>query len=267
MLPTLLFLSLCLTAAASIIPRQDAKTCTAPEKRLEWRQLDIDNQRQYIEAVKCLKSKPSTLGLATTLYDDFPYVHAHLDQTIHSVAMFLPWHRYFVHLYEESLRECGYKGPMSYWDWTLDVADVSGSSIWDSETGFGSNGVPNESETNQWGYPRNCVPEGPFRDLRLEYEALDERNHCLTRNFNNGTNQPGDMFANAYSKEAMDRIMSQITYAEFRYELEGGPHGAIHSAIGGDMSPSTSPNGMYNFFKASQTNHFRPNFLSSSRPN
>jgi hypothetical protein len=29
---------------------------------------------------------------------------------VHSVASFLPWHRYFVQIYEQALKECGYTG-------------------------------------------------------------------------------------------------------------------------------------------------------------
>ncbi|RYP05075.1 hypothetical protein DL765_009954 [Monosporascus sp. GIB2] len=178
-----LFLSAGLSASASIIPRQDARTCTAPEKRLEWRQMTVENKKQYIESVQCLKTKPSKLG-----------------------------------------------------------DDVSGSAIWDPETGFGGNGVPHETEKDKWKQPRNCVPDGPFKDLRLEYLGLDMENHCLARNFNNGTSFPGDMFSPSYTKEAVENVMALTTYPDFRYDLEGTPHGAIHSAVGGDLSPPTSPN-------------------------
>lgn len=36
----------------------------------------------------------------------------HLKHPVHSVASFLPWHRYFVNVYEGALKECGYEGAM-----------------------------------------------------------------------------------------------------------------------------------------------------------
>lgn len=33
-----------------------------------------------------------------------------LTDTVHGIAGFLPWHRYFGQVYEDALRECGYKG-------------------------------------------------------------------------------------------------------------------------------------------------------------
>ena len=44
--------------------------------RREWRELSDAEKSEYIEAVQCLRSSPSRLGLNQTLYDDFPYVHS-----------------------------------------------------------------------------------------------------------------------------------------------------------------------------------------------
>ena len=50
--------------------------CTDPVVRQEWRGLSEAERRDYIEAVQCLRSSPSRLGLNQSLYDDFPYVHS-----------------------------------------------------------------------------------------------------------------------------------------------------------------------------------------------
>jgi tyrosinase len=69
---SLTFPALCAAVAVS--------KCEIPTKRVEWRELDDAARQQYTDAVLCLSTKPSRLGLNTTLYDDFPYVHAHLDK-------------------------------------------------------------------------------------------------------------------------------------------------------------------------------------------
>ena len=51
-------------------------TCTNPHIRREWRDLSDAEKSDYIEAVQCLRSSPSRLGLNQTLYDDFPYAHS-----------------------------------------------------------------------------------------------------------------------------------------------------------------------------------------------
>lgn len=66
---------------AAVVPRQLGSACTDPPKRIEWRQLGAEIQKEYIEAVLCLRTKPSALGLNTTRYDDFPYIHTHLDKS------------------------------------------------------------------------------------------------------------------------------------------------------------------------------------------
>ena len=54
--------------------------CINPPKRVEWRELSAVDQKGYIDAVLCLKTKPSRIGLKkSTLYDDFPYVHFKLN--------------------------------------------------------------------------------------------------------------------------------------------------------------------------------------------
>lgn len=53
--------------------------CTSPEKRVEWREMKPEQQKSYIEAVQCLTTKPSKIGLNSTLYDDFPHVHFQLN--------------------------------------------------------------------------------------------------------------------------------------------------------------------------------------------
>lgn len=52
-----------------------AAPCEEPALRKEWREMSADEQGAYVKAVHCLASKPSRIGLNTTLYDDFPYIH------------------------------------------------------------------------------------------------------------------------------------------------------------------------------------------------
>jgi hypothetical protein len=85
----LLSASLC---AGVTIPRRAEIACNNPTKRIEWRNLGSEVQKQYVDAVLCLKTKPSGLGLNTTRYDDFPYVHTHLDNTSTWIFLFFTLH-------------------------------------------------------------------------------------------------------------------------------------------------------------------------------
>lgn len=88
------------------------------------------------------------------------------------------------------------------------------------------------------------MTDGPFKGLRPAYKGGNYDPHCLARNWNNGTYEIGDMLGSAYSPEAIATVNQKTTYPAFHTGLENGAHGAVHSGIGGDMSPATSPNGI-----------------------
>lgn len=219
------------------------------QTRVEWRKLSKSAQADYISAVKCLDKLPSKIGLKTSHYNDFPYVHTKLNIQIHFVAQFLPWHRYFVHLYETSLRECGYRGSMPYWDWTIDSKDMSKSPVFsnDKTRGFGGNGL-----NGGFGSPARpnpltmCVLDGAFNNFTVQYYDNTLRPHCLNRGFNDGLGQAGKFQGNSYSPQVVSKIINtSMNFSTFATDLENGPHGAIHQAVGGDLIPSTSPNGKF----------------------
>jgi hypothetical protein len=110
--------------------------CQQPSTRREWRTLNEIEKTDYLTAVKCLATKPSKLQNKGTLYDDFPWVHKHTSTNskptvqpstlsmlkdftdtliAHVSAPFLPWHRYYIHLYEKALKEdCSFDGVLPY---------------------------------------------------------------------------------------------------------------------------------------------------------
>jgi tyrosinase len=90
---------------------------------------------------------------------------------------------------------------------------------------------------------RNCVADGPFKNLRPTYYGPNKEEHCLARNWNSGGNTVGDMMAFAYTNAVVERIQGLETFQEYASDLEARPHGAVHVGISGDMMPSTSPNG------------------------
>ena len=85
-----LLISIIGAASAIALPTTgiNATACLLPQKRIEWRELGADNQQNYINAVKCLKTKSSRIGLQeSTLYDDFPYVHFQLNHFSESFSV------------------------------------------------------------------------------------------------------------------------------------------------------------------------------------
>ncbi|KAJ5179844.1 hypothetical protein N7492_003054 [Penicillium capsulatum] len=245
----LLSLGLLLLAGGSL-----AKNCKDPVERREWRQLDQDERRRYLSAVRCLAAKSDVTGgleNAVSLFDSFQAIHSQQAPHIHWVGHFILWHRYFVATYERVLRDvCGWEGGQPYWNWALDASSTDNSSmqifeteIFDSKTGFGGNGqpfLPATPEQNPFNLEGRtgggCVQDGLFREGRfhLHVQQPKDKPDCLRRDF-----IPWIM--NHFGQQSMvDHVMEQPDYAAFARAMENIPsfsrpniHGSAHFGVGG----------------------------------
>lgn len=139
-----------------------AGTCTSPSTRIEWRSLSDAQKTAFVQAVKCLKDLPASGSFASagsqSRYEDLVAVHIQLVDSIHMVAQFLPWHRYYVHIFESMLRdECAYTGPMTWWNEPLDAGNFANAPLFTSQW-FGS--APLKS-----GSSGTCIEDGVSRLL------------------------------------------------------------------------------------------------------
>ncbi|KAM0354217.1 hypothetical protein ACHAPU_001255 [Fusarium lateritium] len=242
--------------------------------RREWGSLSKKDKTAYIDAVKCLQSKPSKTPTsfsngAKTRFDDWVAIHLNQTQSIHYTGNFLSWHRYFTWVYEEALRnECGYKGTQPYWDWARSaVSGLSKSPVFDgSATSLGGDGeyIPNRPDIilgASSGLPPvylptgsggGCVKSGPFKDMKVnlgpaaldlpggEIEArpnpLEYNPRCLKRDLSDVVNR---RYANATS--VLNNIVQPKTVLDFQMQMQGIPgtgdigiHGGGHYSMGGD---------------------------------
>ncbi|KAL2120474.1 hypothetical protein VTJ04DRAFT_4501 [Mycothermus thermophilus] len=154
--------------------------------RRNWKTLTNEEKKAYTSAINCIHSKPSRYDPAVVpgalnRYDDFVAVHVIQTRFIHATANFLHWHRYFIWLFEEALKEeCGYDGPFPYWHWP-DTAEQPYPSIVfnDSEFGLGGNGedIPHNLNGTLMGgglivipfenSGGGCVTTGPFANFTV----------------------------------------------------------------------------------------------------
>jgi tyrosinase len=97
------------------------------------RSLTVNERQQYIKSVKCLLAKAPiskrSYPAVTNRYEDFVALHANAtndglglyrniglnifgsEHGVHWNHELLPWHRYMIWAYENTLRdECGYRG-------------------------------------------------------------------------------------------------------------------------------------------------------------
>jgi len=173
------------------------------------------------------------------------YIHMDLNTRIHYTGLFLPWHRWFVHVFEESLKtKCNYTGASPYWNWTIDAPDFYESSFWkdsDPVSGLGGWGDPNADFR---------VPDGGFHTLPLSYPSphTPRRNFTL-RAFSGPFPFPRDplTIGNAsFSASVIEEVLqtSSGDYKGFQKGLEApeGPHNGVHDTVGGDMAGSCPDN-------------------------
>ena len=109
--------------------------CSNLRIRTEWRQLSSSQKSSFVNAVKCLMNRPSSGSYpgSRNRYEDLVWVHQQMVNTIHMVGQFLPWHRYYLHVFEDMLKtECGYSQPIPWWDETKDAGHFASSPVFDS---------------------------------------------------------------------------------------------------------------------------------------
>lgn len=111
------------------------------------------------------------------------------------------------------------------------------------ETAFGGDGSDEVQERTSNNETLRCVVDGPFSSLRPSYRAINPthmatEDHCLFRGLNDG-----ELQASFYNSTNINLVQAFEPFENYSAELEGSPHGIIHSAIGGEMDPTTSPNG------------------------
>ncbi|KAJ6004732.1 tyrosinase [Penicillium herquei] len=226
------------------IPGYFTGTCTEEKMtvRKEWRNLSKAQQKNFLDSVECLINSPAQSGLTATTsrFSDLQALHRAKTNTavgdvIHDVGQFLPWHRYYMHIYETLLRdECGLTAPMPYWDevYDADSGDMWQSAMWDAEA-FGGNGTGSGL----------CVEDGRFSNLTLHIGPGDEdTDYCLRRSWDGA-----DAIANANSK-VLEMCNSYNTFSPWWYCVAELPHKGVHTYVGGVMADIKSSPGDPIFF-------------------
>lgn len=240
--------------------------------RKEWRKLSIQERKNYVQAVLCLRSvRPALYEKevqgASSRYDDFQLVHINQTFFIHINAKFVAWHRWFTWTYERALRnDCGYKGFQPYWDWTLDADNIEASPLFDgSDSSMSGNGVavPHNDTRKEISLPSipvtivdylpagtggGCVVTGPFANITVSFgpvsndlntgllnnpHNLDYKPHCLRRDFS------ADFVRSSVSADKVRDLLNSPNATVFNGVLDASIHalhGGPHNGVGGEMA-------------------------------
>ncbi|MBW4570195.1 MAG: tyrosinase family protein [Tolypothrix carrinoi HA7290-LM1] len=131
--------------------------------RKNFRDLSRAEKQNYIKAVKAIKTRKSRFT-GRSIYDEYVLWHSLATSRIdpsdlkgfrnaaHVGPAFLPWHRYYLHRFEQQLQRSVPGVTIPYWDWTQDASDPFNSPIW-ADDFMGGNGDPQDN---------NLVKTGPF---------------------------------------------------------------------------------------------------------
>ncbi len=201
-------------------------------------------------------------------YDDFIRRHHHsmmeatpwqgeapdpqVRNAAHRGPAFLPWHRYFLREFEQTLQHHNPYVTLPYWDWAADAANPSVAPLWNTGPGrhyVGGNGL---------------ITSGPFANWTALVEnssgSLVPRPGGIRREL--GVQAAGDNPPFPTAAQVQGALQSFPKYdtepwdtqsaESFRNRLEGWArigsesgaqlHNSVHVWIGGDMGPGTSPN-------------------------
>ncbi|KAK4232958.1 tyrosinase-like protein [Achaetomium macrosporum] len=212
---------------------QPQPKCANTTIRPEWNNMADADKLSYVQAVKCLMGTPP-LGVwdnATSIWDEVAWVHDQLNERVHGVDTFLPFHRYYLHMLKTLLAEhCSYTGPMPWWRETNYTGNFPESGLFTAEY-FGA--LPPLSETGDG----TCITDGAFANFTVR--APDPNNpSCLSRG---ETKQTTDEATTAM----LDLCHGSATteYTQHRRCVEQTIHAVMHEGIGPTMwLLSTSPN-------------------------
>lgn len=176
----------------------------------------MDERRAFVSAIQCLSTRPSKLYKyaypgALNQFLDFPQIRVANSLTVLLSGFSLSWHRYFLWLFEQTLRhECNFEASLPYWDFGQ-LTDLDNATMFDgSDTSLSGNGgdidtkgpvVLGPNFEIPAGSGGACVSQGPFANFNttiipidsnfiisgepLPLLALESNPNCLTRNFNN----------------------------------------------------------------------------------
>ncbi|EED21564.1 conserved hypothetical protein [Talaromyces stipitatus ATCC 10500] len=202
----------------------------------------MEEKLSYIGAAQCLARTPSASlrNDNASIHDELALLHGKFGNYSHNAAPFLPWHRYFIYVYEQALREnCGYQGSLPYWDWTLDYQDLSRAPVWNLIDGFGPSRDEYGSEGVAGGH---CVVSGPFAGLMPTFFEGVRDPHCLSRGIldKETVRRVGNL---TVRPTVLARLANTNgSYFDFLIELEHTSHLVIPYILQGDFSKITAPN-------------------------
>jgi tyrosinase len=263
----------CLALAALVVGlAPPAAAPTAPTElrvRVAVQDLTPQQKADFVDAVLKLKVTPSPFSSRFSYYDQFVWWHRQSFlcpiEAAHMSSAFLPWHREFLLMFEDALRQVSGKPiTVPYWDWT-DPNSTAAVFAPDFMGGMGK-------QTMHYAVMGGPFRKGAWRLNVVDPKANDERGfHYLVRRF--GTPVRRELPTAADVAKALSRPVYDVKPYDamanpkrsFRNYLEGwrgvkrmtcedglmgvkgrkgaphDMHNAVHLWVGGVWGPDEKP--------------------------
>ncbi|KXN72123.1 Di-copper centre-containing protein, partial [Conidiobolus coronatus NRRL 28638] len=207
--------------------------CDQPLIRREIRELSLDERKKFFAAVTKLHEMRPINGKNLNRLDYFAWSHDKIYDTIHMNPNFLPWHRYFLQLFQEMIWQVDPSVVVPYWDWTKDSQEPHKSPIFTDEF-IGGNGK------KQYGYE---LQNGFMANWEVNYPNTHKIKRCFRKNVNN-TLVVSEEIDPWPSPILMNSLMNtNKDYSSFARDAELY-HGYVHVSTGGEgaeMGKNYSP--------------------------
>ena len=181
--------------------------------RKEFRDLTMEEWSIFKSTIIKMYEKD---GAGFSLIDRIAKVHLDWAEEAHYTPYFLPWHRVFTWLMETEMRKISPGITIPYWYWPYDANNPNKSPIF-----------------HDFYLGTKTGPKGDCNWL-----ASYPEKHCLVRNYR--------VLKRFYSEKTVSKLVynKKLSFAEFAKKFEVGPHGIVHTEIGGkygDMTDMASP--------------------------
>ncbi|TKY88142.1 hypothetical protein EX895_002852 [Sporisorium graminicola] len=227
-----------------------ASTCKSPLIRKEYSSLTRDEKKAFVEAIKCVRSKPSRFKTNDALWnaaDDWTLLHIRMVRYVHFTAYFTVFHRGFTVLVERDLNECGFNQGLPWVDWTKTSDDPSTNAVFDSDPDFG---LGTDGKGDNSSCPWNAglaVTDGALADHWFNAPFR----HRLCRQFNNlDVHTPSAHFGSNCSTFIHTQFVKGLgathddgRFFDFSSAIEIATHLSMHTCVGGNLAwLSSSPN-------------------------
>jgi tyrosinase len=249
--------------------------------RKNFKALTAAERKRFLDAVMELKTtespNPYRYNTTGTVYGDFVGIHVEAfdpGQMGHRTAVFLPWHRQYLRLFEGALNatSVGLRGPritLPYWDWT----DHSATPLTGGFLGGDGRGLVGQVLTGRFGVKDeelslvlSASTISRLREVGGWRELPEDEAVALFAELADGVARAADEFRGRIVERsvtehpflnrnlgelgvdeppaapAVASVLAEPTYDTFEPFLEDGPHGDVHVFVGGNMISADSPN-------------------------